>query len=143
MGVARELLRALSEGRPLEPGVLVDVMEMYRFALERIAAAPTGFAQAGLLDGLPIYVLGEKAIAPLLADALRLRGVDAHAVDALPAGARGCVYLGGLNAPADRPTRQRRRVCSCANGREWWQAAPWSSQWRNWRSRRQRRWSCP
>ena len=42
MGVARELLRALSEGRPLEPGVLVDVMEMYRFALERILDAPYG-----------------------------------------------------------------------------------------------------
>ena len=42
MGVGRGLLRALSEGRPLEPGVLVDVMEMYRFALERILDAPYG-----------------------------------------------------------------------------------------------------
>ena len=57
MGVARELLRALSEGRPLEPGVLVDVMEMYRFALERILDAPYGAIELirvpEMLDVLP------------------------------------------------------------------------------------------
>ena len=42
MSVARELLRALAEGRPLEPAALVDVMELYRFAMERILDAPYG-----------------------------------------------------------------------------------------------------
>ena len=42
ISVARELLRALAEGRPLEPGVLVDVMEMYRFARERVLDAAYG-----------------------------------------------------------------------------------------------------
>lgn len=42
MDVARELLQAVSESRPLEPSALVEVLELYRFALERILDAPFG-----------------------------------------------------------------------------------------------------
>ena len=44
---ARELLRSAREGRPLDSGTLVDVLDMYRFALERLLEAP--FASLELL----------------------------------------------------------------------------------------------
>lgn len=43
--VARELLSAVKEGRDMEPGELVDVLEMYRFALERLLDMPYGVVE--------------------------------------------------------------------------------------------------
>jgi NAD(P)-dependent dehydrogenase (short-subunit alcohol dehydrogenase family) len=72
-----------------------------RFVLDLIPAPATGFAMPGLLSGTHVYITGEDALAPMLASALRARGVTASAVSALPNDANACIYLGGLRTFAD------------------------------------------
>ncbi|TDR42093.1 polyketide-type polyunsaturated fatty acid synthase PfaA [Tahibacter aquaticus] len=75
--------------------------ELGRFVLELIPAPAAGFAAPGLLDGEPVYVFGAAGLDTAVATALRSDGVDARAVDALPDGAKRCVYLGGLRRVED------------------------------------------
>ena len=48
MDIARELLHAVDSGLPLEPGALIEILDMHRFVFERILDAPFGSIQ--LLD---------------------------------------------------------------------------------------------
>ena len=75
--------------------------ELGRFALELIPAPAAGFSAPGLVDGEPVYVFGAAGLDSAVATALRSNGVDARAVDALPEGAKRCVYLGGLRRVED------------------------------------------
>ena len=75
--------------------------ELGRYALQLIAAAPTGFALPGLLSGLRVHITGDDTIAPLLAETLRARGVQALAVSALPESSTACIFLGGLRKIRD------------------------------------------
>jgi acyl transferase domain-containing protein len=75
--------------------------ELGRYALDLVPAPAAGFATPGLFDGEPVFVLGAAGIDAAIATALRSHGVDAHAVDALPDGAKRCVYVGGLRAVDD------------------------------------------
>jgi acyl carrier protein len=75
--------------------------ELGRFALVAVPAPATGFAMAGLHSGLRVHVTGDDVIAPLLAEALRARGVQALAVAAVPESSAGCIYLGGLRRVRD------------------------------------------
>jgi acyl transferase domain-containing protein len=75
--------------------------ELGRFALELVPAPAAGFAAPGLVDGEPVFVLGAAGLDAAVATALRSSGVDAHAVDALPEGAKRCIYLGGLRKVED------------------------------------------
>jgi acyl transferase domain-containing protein len=75
--------------------------ELGRFVLELMSAPATGFAVPGLVGGEPVYVLGGGALDEIVASALRSNGVDARAVEALPDGAKGCIYLGGLRHVED------------------------------------------
>lgn len=75
--------------------------ELGRFVLELVPAPASGFAMPGLVDGEPVFVLGSAGLDAVVASALRSHGVDARAVEALPDGAKRCVYLGGLRAADD------------------------------------------
>lgn len=75
--------------------------ELGRFVLELMPAPASGFAVPGLVDGEPVFVLGAAGLDAAVVTALRSNGVDAHAVDALPDGAKRCVYLGGLRRVED------------------------------------------
>ncbi|WP_257389588.1 phosphopantetheine-binding protein, partial [Tahibacter caeni] len=75
--------------------------ELGRFVLELTPAPAAGFAAPGLVDGEPVFVLGAAGLDSAVATALRSNGVDARAVDALPDGAKRCVYLGGLRSVED------------------------------------------
>ncbi len=72
-----------------------------RYALELIPAPATGFALPGLLSGLRVHITGDDSIAPLLAEALRVRGVQALAVSAPPESSTACIFLGGLRKVRD------------------------------------------
>ncbi len=69
-----------------------------RYTLELIPAPETGFAMPFLLDATPVYLIGHDELAAELAQTLRARGVNAHAVSELPDTAIACVYLGGMRA---------------------------------------------
>lgn len=72
-----------------------------RFVLELMAAPAAGFAAPGLVDGEPVFVLGGAHLDAAVVTALRSHGVEAFAVDALPDGAKRCIYLGGLRRVED------------------------------------------
>ncbi len=79
--------------RPFDGGVALG-----RYALETVPAPANGLTQPGLYDG-PVYVTGDgTSLNAELAELLRARHVDAHAVDALPDGANAVVFVGGLRA---------------------------------------------
>jgi acyl transferase domain-containing protein len=69
-----------------------------RYELQRTPAPASGLSMPGLFDGAPLAVIGHAELAPLLVAELRARGVTAQADTALPAQARGCIYLGALRA---------------------------------------------
>lgn len=75
--------------------------ELGRFVLELVPAPAAGFAAPGLIGGEPVFVLGAAGLDTAVASVLRSNGVDAHAVDALPDGAKRCIYLGGLRSVED------------------------------------------
>jgi acyl transferase domain-containing protein len=75
--------------------------ELGRFVLELMAAPAAGFAAPGLVDGEPVFVLGGAGLDAAVVAALRSNGVEARAVDALPDGAKRCIYLGGLRRVED------------------------------------------
>ncbi|MHC4393171.1 MAG: SDR family NAD(P)-dependent oxidoreductase, partial [Planctomycetota bacterium] len=70
-----------------------------RFDLRVVSAPATGLAQPGLLGGHPVYVTADGTdLNHRLAVLLQERGVAAHAVDAVPAGAHAAIFLGGLRS---------------------------------------------
>ncbi len=82
---------------PAQPAVDSTVTHsIARYVVEAIAAPASGLALPGLLSGQPLCITGHAEIAPLLADELLRRGVNASALDGLPDSATACVYLGGL-----------------------------------------------
>ena len=86
---------------PLDSGIHGDDDLLGRYTLELIPAPATGFAMPFLLDETPLYLIGHDTLAASLALNLRARGVNAHAVNALPDAAIACVYLGGMRAAVD------------------------------------------
>ncbi|MBX3271842.1 MAG: SDR family oxidoreductase [Sandaracinaceae bacterium] len=75
--------------------------EASRWVLERVAAPPSGFALAGLLDAASVAVVdGGSGLAESVAEALTVRGVRARAGS--PDGSTdGVVFLGGLAEVGD------------------------------------------
>ncbi len=83
-----------------EPGRVAHVApaedRLGRYALELIPAPATGFAMPGMLSGQRVHVTGDEEMAPLVAEALRARGVLALSVVVLPESSTACVHLAGL-----------------------------------------------
>ena len=72
-----------------------------RFSLRTVSAPATGFAQPGLLSGEEVWITSDGAsLNQELATLLQERGVNAHATDSLPKGARCGIFLGGLREPS-------------------------------------------
>ena len=68
-----------------------------RFALTAVPAPAPGLVPAAVRDAGPITVIdGGSGLADSLADALTKHGRSAQVADAVPAGSRAVVYLGGL-----------------------------------------------
>ena len=74
-----------------------------RYALELVETPALGMSQPGLENG--IVVTGDAKVGPMLATALRDRGVDASYGD-VPKGTQALIYLGGLSEDAS-PERAR------------------------------------
>ncbi|WP_438018323.1 SDR family NAD(P)-dependent oxidoreductase [Sorangium sp. So ce315] len=70
--------------------------DLGRWTLAEVPAPAAGLAMPGLFDAGPVVVTGHDAIGPALAAALAARGVAAEYATAVPRGARGAVFLGGL-----------------------------------------------
>ncbi|MGK3996911.1 SDR family NAD(P)-dependent oxidoreductase [Sorangium sp. So ce1024] len=67
-----------------------------RWTLAEVPAPAAGLAMPGLFDAGTVVVTGHDAIGPALAAALAARGIAAEYAPAVPRGARGAVFLGGL-----------------------------------------------
>ncbi|MCO4746201.1 MAG: SDR family oxidoreductase [Proteobacteria bacterium] len=67
-----------------------------RFALDLVPAAPAGFMVAGLDKGLIAVTRDGLGVAEALAAKLTAAGLNAAAVDGVPADAASAVFLGGL-----------------------------------------------
>ncbi|WP_437836304.1 SDR family NAD(P)-dependent oxidoreductase [Sorangium sp. So ce1153] len=67
-----------------------------RWTLAEVPAPAAGLAMPGLFDAGTVVVTGHDAIGPALAAALEARGIAAEYAPAVPRGARGAVFLGGL-----------------------------------------------
>ncbi|WP_437781818.1 SDR family NAD(P)-dependent oxidoreductase [Sorangium sp. So ce1097] len=70
--------------------------DLGRWTLAEVPAPAAGLAMPGLFDAGAVVVTGHDAIGPALAAALAARGIAAEYAPAVPRGARGAVFLGGL-----------------------------------------------
>ncbi|WP_437690368.1 SDR family NAD(P)-dependent oxidoreductase [Sorangium sp. So ce176] len=70
--------------------------DLGRWTLAAVPAPAAGLAMPGLFDAGTVVVTGHDAIGPALVAALGARGIAAEYAHAVPRGARGAVFLGGL-----------------------------------------------
>ncbi|WP_433933665.1 SDR family NAD(P)-dependent oxidoreductase [Sorangium cellulosum] len=70
--------------------------DLGRWTLAEVLAPAAGLAMPGLFDAGTVVVTGHDAIGPALVAALGARGIAAEYAHAVPRGARGAVFLGGL-----------------------------------------------
>ncbi|MDC8012904.1 type I polyketide synthase [Tahibacter soli] len=101
LGAAPATAPAAAPGAEVPKAKSLRRAELGRFVTELMPAPAAGFAAPGLVGGEPVFVLGAAGLDAAVATALRTHGVDARAVDALPDGAKRCVYLGGLRGVDD------------------------------------------
>ncbi|WP_437327624.1 SDR family NAD(P)-dependent oxidoreductase [Sorangium sp. So ce381] len=81
---------------PAEPAEEPASSPLGRWTLVEEPAPAAGLAMPGLFDAGTIVVTGHDAIGPALVAALAARGIAAEYAPAVPRGARGAVFLGGL-----------------------------------------------
>ncbi|MDC0680904.1 type I polyketide synthase [Sorangium atrum] len=81
---------------PAEPAEEPASAPLGRWTLVEEPAPAAGLAMPGLFDAGTIVVTGHDAIGPALVAALAARGIAAEHAPAVPRGARGAVFLGGL-----------------------------------------------
>src|SRR5690606_28185761 len=67
-----------------------------RFPLVEVPAPAAGLAMPGAFEAGTVVVTGHDTLGPALVAALGARGIAAEDAPAVPRGARGAVYLGGL-----------------------------------------------
>ncbi|WP_437590989.1 SDR family NAD(P)-dependent oxidoreductase [Sorangium sp. So ce1000] len=81
---------------PAQPAEDPASAPLGRWTLVEEPAPAAGLAMPGLFDAGTIAVTGHDAIGPALVAALAARGIAAEYAPAVPRGARGAVFLGGL-----------------------------------------------
>ncbi|WP_437798995.1 SDR family NAD(P)-dependent oxidoreductase [Sorangium sp. So ce693] len=81
---------------PAEPAEEPASAPLGRWTLVEEPVPAAGLAMPGLFDAGTIVVTGHDAIGPALVAALAARGIAAEYAPAVPRGARGAVFLGGL-----------------------------------------------
>ncbi|MGK4007322.1 SDR family NAD(P)-dependent oxidoreductase [Sorangium sp. So ce1036] len=67
-----------------------------RFPLVEVPAPAAGLAMPGVFEAGTVVVTGHDTLGPTLVTALGARGIAAEYAPAVPRGARGAVFLGGL-----------------------------------------------
>ncbi|WP_437757246.1 SDR family NAD(P)-dependent oxidoreductase [Sorangium sp. So ce1389] len=92
----RANLGPAASAAPAEPAEEAASAHLGRWTLAEVPALAAGLAMPGLFDAGTVVVTGHDAIGPALAAALEARGLAAEYAPAVPRGARGAVFLGGL-----------------------------------------------
>ncbi|WP_437297894.1 SDR family NAD(P)-dependent oxidoreductase [Sorangium sp. So ce426] len=87
---------ATAGAAPAEPAEEPASAPLGRWTLVEEPAPAAGLAMPGLFDAGSLVVTGHDAIGPALVAALAARGIAAEYAPAVPRGARGAVFLGGL-----------------------------------------------
>ncbi|WP_437976559.1 SDR family NAD(P)-dependent oxidoreductase [Sorangium sp. So ce295] len=87
---------ATAGAAPAEPAEEPASAPLGRWTLVEEPAPAAGLAMPGLFDAGTLVVTGHDAIGPALVAALAARGIAAEYAPAVPRGARGAVFLGGL-----------------------------------------------
>ncbi|WP_437715756.1 SDR family NAD(P)-dependent oxidoreductase [Sorangium sp. So ce448] len=87
---------ATAGAAPAEPAEEPASAPLGRWTLVEEPAPAAGLAIPGLFDAGTLVVTGHDAIGPALVAALAARGIAAEYAPAVPRGARGAVFLGGL-----------------------------------------------
>ncbi|WP_437279841.1 SDR family NAD(P)-dependent oxidoreductase [Sorangium sp. So ce375] len=87
---------AAASAAPPAPAEDPAAAPLGRWTLVEEPAPAAGLAMPGLFDAGSIVVTGHDAIGPALVAALAARGIAAEYAAAVPRGARGAVFLGGL-----------------------------------------------
>ncbi|WP_437308298.1 SDR family NAD(P)-dependent oxidoreductase [Sorangium sp. So ce388] len=82
--------------KPAEEAEEAASARLGRWTLAEVPAPAAGLAMPGLFDAGTVVVTGHDAIGVALAAALEARGIAAEYAPAVPRGARGAVFLGGL-----------------------------------------------
>ncbi|TNE87548.1 MAG: SDR family oxidoreductase [Deltaproteobacteria bacterium] len=88
------VVAAVAQVAPSAPVTMPD--NLGRFVLDLVPAAPAGFLVEGLDKGLIAVTRDGNGVAEALAAKLSAAGLQAQAVDAVPANAASVVFLGGL-----------------------------------------------
>ncbi|XXX78507.1 SDR family NAD(P)-dependent oxidoreductase [Sorangium sp. So ce134] len=96
----RASLGPAAAGAPEKPAEVPAAAHLGRWTLVEALAPAAGLAMPGLFDAGAVVVTGHDAIGPALAAALAARGIAAEYAAAVPRGARGAVFLGGLRDAA-------------------------------------------
>ncbi|MGK3990388.1 SDR family NAD(P)-dependent oxidoreductase [Sorangium sp. So ce136] len=92
----RANLGSAESAAPAKPAEEAASAHLGRWTLAEVPAPAAGLATPGLFDAGTVVVTGHDAIGPALAAALEARGIAAEYAAAVPRGARGAVFLGGL-----------------------------------------------
>ncbi|WP_437571742.1 SDR family NAD(P)-dependent oxidoreductase [Sorangium sp. So ce542] len=91
---------AAADDAPAKPAEDPAAAHLGRWTLVEVPAPAAGMAMPGLFDAGTVVVTGDDAVGPALAAALAARGIAAEYAAAVPRGARGAVFLGGLRDAA-------------------------------------------
>ncbi|WP_437928900.1 SDR family NAD(P)-dependent oxidoreductase [Sorangium sp. So ce291] len=92
----RANLGPAASAAPAKPAEEAASARLGRWTLAEVPAPAAGLAMPGLFDAGTVVVTGHDAIGPALTAALEARGIAAEYAPAVPRGARGAVFLGGL-----------------------------------------------
>ncbi|WP_437968849.1 SDR family NAD(P)-dependent oxidoreductase [Sorangium sp. So ce260] len=92
----RASLGSAAVDAPAKPAEEPAAAHLGRWTLVEAPAPAAGLAMPGLFDAGTVVVTGHDALGPALVDALAARGIAAEYAAAVPRGARGAVFLGGL-----------------------------------------------
>ncbi|WP_437648433.1 SDR family NAD(P)-dependent oxidoreductase [Sorangium sp. So ce362] len=92
----RASLGSAAGDAPATPAEAPPVAQLGRWTLVEAPAPAAGLAMPGLFDAGTVVVTGHDTLGPALVAALAARGIAAEHAAAVPRGARGAVFLGGL-----------------------------------------------
>ncbi|WP_437624330.1 SDR family NAD(P)-dependent oxidoreductase [Sorangium sp. So ce1151] len=92
----RANLGPAASAAPAKPAEEAASAHLGRWTLAEVPAPAAGLTMPGLFDAGTVVVTGHDAIGPALVAALEARGIAAEYAPAVPRGARGAVFLGGL-----------------------------------------------
>ncbi|WP_437578421.1 SDR family NAD(P)-dependent oxidoreductase [Sorangium sp. So ce887] len=92
----RASLGSAAGDAPATPAAAPAAAQLGRWTLVEAPAPAAGLAMPGLFDAGTVVVTGHDTLGPALVAALAARGIAAEHAAAVPRGARGAVFLGGL-----------------------------------------------